>query len=25
VTSFLIMIPEAGYLKKLFQVFGMDV
>ena len=25
VTSFLIMIPETGYLKKLFQVFGMDV
>ena len=25
VTSYLIMIPEVGYLKKLFQVFGMDV
>ncbi|MCL2096328.1 MAG: chemotaxis protein CheC [Oscillospiraceae bacterium] len=25
VTSYLILIPEVGYLKKLFQVFGMDV
>ena len=25
VTSYLLMIPEVGYLKKLFQVFGMDV
>jgi len=25
VTSYLLLIPEIGYLKKLFQVFGMDV
>ena len=25
VTSYLLLIPEVGYLKKLFQVFGMDV
>ena len=25
VTSYLLLIPEVGYLKKIFQVFGMDV
>ena len=25
VTSYLLLIPEIGYLKKIFQVFGMDV
>jgi len=25
VTSFLLLIPEVGYLKKIFQVFGMDM
>ena len=25
VTSYLLLIPEVGYLKKIFQVFGMDI